>query len=273
MNIYVKLALLGICTVAAYRFSRYEYVSGPAAILAQVRTEVKPPIQHLACIGDGNRRWAKQRGLPPWEGHKKGIDAAKRVLEFCIEYHIPYLTLYIFSLENFRRTPEEISYLSDLMVQYASSEQEIKNLQDNGIQVRCIGDVSLFAPRAQEAIASIQQKTAQGTKLIVNLLVGYGGQQEIVAMAKKIAQKVAHHELDPRAIDMAVVKDNLWLGDIPEPEIIIRTGYFHRLSNFLSFQSAYSELYFLDFFWPDITKKDLENILINFLKTTRNFGS
>ena len=228
-------------------------------------------MQHLACIMDGNRRFAKRHGWKPWIGHSKGVDAVRETIEFCIRNAISYLTLYAFSLENFKRSDEEKHYLFELMVEQMSAHVAIFNEQRT--QVRFIGDRAVFPAHVLAACEKLEQKTADGKALQVNVLFCYGGQQEIVAAAKSIAQQVQQGQIAVNDIDVSCVKRNLWLGDIPAPDLIFRTGGVHRLSNFLLFEAAYAELYFSDLMWPEVTGDYLQQVLNSFNERTRNFGS
>ncbi len=228
-------------------------------------------MKHLACIMDGNRRWAKQHGWMPWSGHKEGVAAAQRVVDFCLHNGIPFLSLYTFSLENFRRSQEEQSYMFDMLVQQATSSLDIWITK--GVKVRFIGDRSLFPESVQQACAHIEASTAEQTALQVNLLFGYGARQELSACMKSIGHKLLEGKLTLEAISPDIIEQHLWTAGIPDPDLVIRTGGAHRLSNFLLHQSAYSELYFLDCFWPDITHEHLRAACDYFYTCKRNFGS
>jgi undecaprenyl diphosphate synthase len=228
-------------------------------------------IRHLALIMDGNRRWAKQRSLKPWLGHDAGTQAVREVIEFCLEQAIPYTSLYAFSLENFKRSPEEVTFLFDIFIREA--EKQAPTLQEKDVRVRFIGDRELFPEHVKDSIASIEEKTAACATLTVNLLFCYGAQQELVAAVKTIAIKVQQGLLALKDISVQTVADMLWTAGVPDPELIIRTGGRQRLSNFLLYQAAYSELYFLDCLWPDIRKQHLDQALEQFKKEQRNFGT
>lgn len=238
---------------------------------AILQSEGGPLIQHLACVMDGNRRWAKEHGMVPWYGHREGVEAVKRVVQFCLEKKIPYLSLYTFSLENFKRSSEENSYLFSLMVQEADTS--LSDFKKYGLRMRFIGDRSQFPKQLLDVLDRVEKETAGNSAMTVNFLFCYGGQQEIVAATQAIAREVKEGKLAIDQITPEVVSKHLWLHDMPDPEIIIRTGGYKRLSNFLLFQAAYSELYFLDCLWPQITDKDLEDVLASFMQTKRNFGT
>lgn len=229
-----------------------------------------PAIVHLACIQDGNRRWAKQRGLEKVEGHKAGIEAAKRTIEFCLEKKIKYLSLYTFSTENFNRSQDEVKAIFELMVQEA--HKGVEEFKKHDIRVRFIGDRSLFPEQLLPLLDQFEKETAHCDTLHVSFLFCYGAQQEIAAAAKNIAHKVKVGELDEDDITPELISKHLWTHELPEPDLIIRTGYVSRLSNFLLFQAAYAELFMLDCFWPDISKQKLQEIYEQFIKRQRRFG-
>jgi len=222
---------------------------------------------------DGNRRWATQRNLPTSLGHKEGLFAVERTVKFCLENSISYLSLYTFSIENFKRSFEEKKYMFNLMIDYFNDSDKLQQLIDKGIRILFIGDRSLFPLELIDLCADIEQKTAHNTALTVNFLFCYGGRQEIVAGVKKIAHLVATNKLSIDEIDEKLVADSLWLSHIPEPELVIRSGNHQRLSNFLLYQLAYSELYFTETLWPDITEVHLTEALNNLKSRQRNFGA
>lgn len=224
-------------------------------------------LKHLACIMDGNRRYAKGKGLPSFMGHKEGLAAVKRVVDFCLKEKISYLSLYAFSLENINRTVEEKSYLFDLIVQGVNSY--VHDVVSSDVRITFVGDRSLFPAHIMRAIESIEQATAACSTLHVQVLFYYGGQQEIVAAVK---QMLADNTISPDTISVDTLKKYMWMGSVPEPELVIRTGGARRLSNFLLYQAAYSELYFTDTYWPALQEKDLYDALEYYTATQRNFG-
>lgn len=229
-------------------------------------------IQHLACVMDGNRRWATSRGLPTLLGHKQGVTAVKTVVAFCLKQHIPYLSLYTFSLENFKRSLEEKSYLFNLIDEVV--QQVAQDLVSQGVRIRFVGDRSLFPASVTTSCAAIERATAQADKLQLNILFCYGGRQEIVASVKNIAHQVAAGILLPDDITQEHIHNNLWMPPhIPDPDLIIRTGAVHRMSNFLTFQSVYSELIFFDCMWPDMTETLFEQAVQEFQRRSRRFGA
>lgn len=228
-------------------------------------------MQHLACIMDGNRRFAKRHGWKPWLGHNKGVEAVRATIDFCIRKKIRYLSMYTFSIENFRRSEEEKHYLFELLIEQVKAN--IDEFIEKQIQIRFVGDRALFPKDVLDACEHVELATSNGDNLQLNLLFCYGGQQEIADAAKRIAQLVQKGDVLPADIDVALFKQQLWLGDIPAPDLIFRTGGVHRLSNFLLFQSAYSEFYFSDLLWPEVTAEHLQNAVDAFTTMKRNFGS
>jgi undecaprenyl diphosphate synthase len=229
-----------------------------------------PPVQHLACIMDGNRRWAQKKGLKPWYGHKEGIEAVKKVIEFCYEKKIPYLTLYTFSLENFNRSADENSYLFTMMLQEA--QKGVDEFRKYGVRARFIGDRNLFPAQLIPLLDSVEQQTADLSNVQVTFMFCYGARQEIAAAAKSIALHVKSGALSIDEITPELFSAYLLTSNIPDPDLIIRTGGYSRLSNFLLYQAAYSELCILDCLWPDITKEHLQKALDDYCSVKRNYG-
>jgi undecaprenyl diphosphate synthase len=227
-------------------------------------------INHLACIMDGNRRWAQSQGLLPWYGHQEGVEAAYRVIDFCTEKKITYLSLYLFALQNFKRPTDECEHIFEMLRKH--SNEVLKQLIAKNIHVKFIGDHSSF-PQGIGAIADmIEEATRSATGLKLNLLFCYGAQEEIVAACKAVAQEVAEGKYSAAQIDQKRFESHLWSAKVPHPDLIIRTGKTHRLSNFLLYQAAYSELYFSDCLWPEIDYAELEKAYLYFESCARNFG-
>lgn len=219
-------------------------------------------MQHLALIMDGNRRWAKKRALMPWLGHKQGIDAVEMVVKYCLERKISYLSLYTFSLENFKRSEQEVSYLFALINQ---SKDRIADFVKQGVQVRFVGNRSKIPADTLTVCEEIEDATKDQTALQCNFLICYGGQQEIVQAVQKLVAS-------GQDVSEEIFKQALWLGDIPDPDLIIRTGGVKRLSNFLLYQGAYSEIRFLDCLWPDLTEGLLHQTVIDGIQAHKNIG-
>lgn len=231
----------------------------------------KKMIKHLACIMDGNRRWARQKGWLPWVGHRQGAQAVKNVVDFCLEKNIPYLSLYTFSIENFKRPAEELNYLFDLMIE--ESDALLEQYIAKGVCVRFIGDRTLFPEKIRPTCERIEQATAHLSTLHLNFLFCYGGRQEIIGGIKQIIGKIKTGELVEDQLTDELFAQCLWTAGMPEPDMILRTGGAKRLSNFLLYQAAYAECYFIDCLWPELTKKHLERAMVFFQETQRNYGT
>lgn len=227
--------------------------------------------RHVAIIMDGNGRWAKKRRLPRTAGHKKGADAVRRTVETAAKAGIEYLTLFAFSSENWQRPQEEISELMGLLRQFIKSE--LKSLHANNVRVQTIGDSSRFSPDIQELLAHAKLKTAQNTGLCLNVALNYGARQEIVAAVRRLAAEVADGARSLDSLDEAAVSQALFTCDLPDPDLIIRTSGEQRLSNFLLWQAAYSELYFVDKYWPDFKAEDLLAAIDEFSSRERRYGA
>jgi len=227
-------------------------------------------LKHLALIMDGNRRWAKKKGLALWKGHNAGAESIQCAIEFCFQQHIKYLSLYTFSIENFKRSEREKSYLFKLLIHQA--RKNIETFIEKKINVRFIGDRSLFPCEVLDAIHEIEEKTKNGTALFLNMLFCYGARQEIVGGIKSLIKKIKAGVIKEEDVSEKTFSECLWTHGIPEPDLIIRTGGARRLSNFLLYQSAYSELYFLDCYWPELTEEHLLKAIYSFKNCQRNFG-
>jgi undecaprenyl diphosphate synthase len=232
-------------------------------------TSVK--LTHLACIMDGNRRYAQKNNFPSFWGHKAGLDTVKRAVEFCLKEHIAYLSLYAFSLENFNRSASEVSYLLDLIVQ--GIDQYKAEIIQSGVRVRFIGDRSLFPAHVLPAIKAIENETIAANKLQLQILFCYGGRQELVSAVQRIVEDVQSGVIEATAISADLLKKYTWMSTIPDPELIIRTGGHQRLSNFLLYHSAYSDLYFIDEYWPALQEEHFYKALQYYNSIKRNFGS
>jgi undecaprenyl diphosphate synthase len=228
-------------------------------------------MQHLAIIPDGNRRWAAQHKMESFLGHKKALEPLRTAIKVCIKNSIKHLSFYTFSLENFKRSEQEKSYLFNSLLA-DSFTKELPELINNGVRVRFIGDRSRFPDTVRAAVDQMEGETKKLSVLNVNLLFCYGATAELAQAVKSIAQKVKDGVLSPEQISEETLRSSLWTAGIPDPDLIIRTGGLARLSNFLLFQSAYSELSFLDCFWPEVTEEKLEHCIDHFRQIKRNFG-
>ena len=221
--------------------------------------------RHLAIIMDGNGRWAKKRFLPRVGGHRKGVEAVREVVKACIEHGIEYLTLFAFSSENWRRPPEEVSFLMQLFLR--SLEQEVGKLHANGICFKVVGDLSAFDPKIVELIRRGEELTAGNARLTLTVAANYGGRWDILQAAERCRRE------DPAApITEERLSGFLSMSYAPEPDLFIRTGGEQRVSNFLLWQLAYTELYFTDALWPDFGAAALDQALDSFRRRERRFG-
>lgn len=230
-----------------------------------------PALEHVAIIMDGNGRWAKARGLPRTAGHKKGVDAVRRVISAARELGVRYLTLFGFSSENWRRPADEVSDLMHLLRFYLRSE--LAELHRNGVRLRIIGDRNRLAPDIVQLIEGAENHTGDNAGLTVMVALSYGARQEIVDAARRLATEAAAGTLDPATIDEAAFTGRLYAPDIPDPDLIIRTSGEKRISNFLLWQAAYAEFLFVDTLWPDFQKSDLEAALDEYHRRERRFGA
>ena len=226
--------------------------------------------RHVAIIMDGNGRWAKARGLPRAAGHKSGAEAARKVVEAARELGLEYLTLYAFSSENWKRPTGEITDLMGLLRWYLRSE--IDNLHRNGIRFRAIGDRNRLGKDITALVDEAEGRTANNTRMTLILALSYGGRQEIVEAARRLAEDVAAGFLPADAIDDEAVSRRLYTGEYPDPDLIIRTSGEQRLSNFLLWQSAYAEMVFLDVLWPDFGPDEIKGAIEEFQRRDRRFG-
>lgn len=225
---------------------------------------------HIAIILDGNRRWAKMRGLPTLQGHTEGADNLERIARYCSKIGVKYLTVYAFSTENWKRTKEEVGYLMNLMADYISSF-EVRFKDSNAI-IKLVGDIDRLPKKLQDSIIKIEEKTKNNTGLTLNLCINYGGREEIVNATKVIASKVSSSELKLTDINEGMFSTYLRTGNTPDPDLFIRAGGEKRLSGFLLWQSSYSELYFSDVLWPDFNELELDKAINEFNNRKRNFG-
>lgn len=226
---------------------------------------------HVAIIMDGNRRWAKARGLPRAVGHAQGAEAVRRTVRAASELGIRYLTLYGFSLENWKRPAKEIADLMGLLRLYL--RKEIGELHREGVRIRFIGDRSMLAQDIIALIDMSEEKTRANTKLDLVIALSYGSRQEITAAVRELARRVAAGELTPDSIDEETLQGRLYTADMPDPDLIVRTSGEQRISNFLLWQSAYAEFVFTDVLWPDFSREKLEDSIEEFSRRERRYGA
>jgi len=226
--------------------------------------------RHVAIIMDGNNRWAKRRFMPGVAGHKAGVDAVRAVVEHSAKQGVEVLTLFAFSSENWRRPADEVSALMSLFV--LALEREVRKLHRHNIRLQIMGDVSGFTPRLQQLIRESEALTANNTAMTLVVAANYGGQWDIARAARRIAEEVQAGTLQPQDINEQLFHRYTWLADLPPPDLLIRTGGEQRISNFMLWQTAYSELYFSPVFWPDFKQQEYQKALTAFAERTRRFG-
>lgn len=218
---------------------------------------------HLGIILDGNRRWAKERNLSTFEGHRKGLEQVKKIITHCQKRGIKELTLFVFSSENWNRDEKEVSFLMNLAKEFLING--LNKYKNQGAKIKLIGQKERLPRELQEKISQIENETKDNKGIQINLALSYGGRAEILEAIKKIIKL----KIDPDKITEETIRENLWTSDV---DLIIRTGKEQRLSNFLLWQAAYSEFYFCEKMWPDFTEEDLDKALLNYSKRQRRFG-
>ncbi|MGE0825126.1 MAG: isoprenyl transferase [Candidatus Binatia bacterium] len=226
--------------------------------------------QHVAFIMDGNGRWAQHRKLGRIEGHKRGREAVKTVVDTCCEVGIAYVTLYAFSTENWQRPQNEVRALMTLLQRYLRTE--LPQMMEKNIRLRAIGDLDRLPLPVRQSLDHVMHATAHNTGLTVILALSYGGREEIVHAARSLALAVSQGALEPHQIDEQRFTAALWTADIPDPDFLIRTSGEFRLSNFLLWQLAYTELYVTETFWPDFTRQEFLHALADYQNRERRFG-
>lgn len=225
---------------------------------------------HVAIIMDGNSRWAKSRKLPLKIGHKTGSENVRKISEHCIELGVKYLTIYAFSSENWDRPEEEVSYLMQLMENYL--DKETKPLMEKGVKIVISGDLTKLSASVKSKIKSVEKQTENNTSLVLNVAFSYGSRQEIVHATKNIALAVSEGKITVDAINEDMICNHLYHPEIPDPDLLIRTAGDVRVSNFLLWQLAYSELYFTEVFWPDFKQSHLITAIEQFNQRERRYG-
>jgi undecaprenyl diphosphate synthase len=233
----------------------------------QAIPEVGDVPRHLAIIMDGNGRWARKRFMPRVAGHKRGVETLRRVIKACIERGIEYLTVFAFSSENWRRPQEEVSFLMNLFV--AALNEEVSRLHENGIRLKVVGDLSRFEPRLQELIRAGEEQTAGNSRLNLTIAANYGGRWDIMQAANRLAQSHPERCGHWTENDLAPY---LAMAHTPEPDLFIRTGGEQRISNFMIWQLAYTELYFTDRLWPEFDARTLDAAIASYHRRERRFG-
>lgn len=233
----------------------------------KIEKETKKIPYHLGIIIDGNRRWAKKRGLPVLEGHRRGLGKIKKIGDWVRKKGVKILTIYAFSTENWNRSKNEVSYLMKLIAG-ALSKRNINQYHKKGIKIQVIGQKERLSKALQNRIKKAEELTKNNKEVILNLAISYGGRPEIIQAVKNIIEK----KIPADRITEDLINQNLWTNGLPYPDLIIRTGGERRLSNFFTWQSAYSELYFTQKYWPAFTEKDLDEAFEDYSHRQRKFG-
>lgn len=227
--------------------------------------------KHIAIIMDGNGRWAKERNLPRAFGHKAGVEAVREIVKECSRIGVKYLTLYGFSTENWKRPKEEINELMSLLVEYL--KKEFDELDRNNVFINNIGDINALPEDCQRELRNAYVKTRNNKGLVLNLAFNYGGRNEIIRAAKRLAEDVKNGKIESSDITEDLFSDYLYTAHMPDPDLIIRPSGEQRLSNFLIWQAAYSEFWYSDIKWPDFKKEDLLQAIIDYQNRDRRFGN
>ena len=262
--------LLFLLCFCAIMYLRGLLVYGGLDDVPMVDSVLVGKLNHLAIVMDGNRRWAKQRGLLPWDGHKEGAKTIGKAVDFCLDKQIKFLSLYTFSLENVNRSEEEKSNLFSMIVQYF--EKSKAELLSRDIRVRVIGDKTLFPKDVVGPLSEIEESTKDCKTLVLSFMFFYGGRQEILAAAKNLCQKIKAGTLGIEELNEVTFEGELWSHGLPHPDLLLRTGGCNRVSNFLLWQMAYTEMAFLKHYWPEVSYEILEKHYQSFLETKRTFG-
>ncbi len=226
--------------------------------------------RHIAIIMDGNGRWAKQKGRLRVFGHENGVHTVRKTVENCVKIGLEYLTLYTFSTENWNRPKIEVQTLMKLLV--SSLKKELSTFQKNNVRLNTIGDISLLPKKAHKELLEVMEKTKENSGMTLTLALSYGAREEIKNAVKTIATKVKNNIISPENIDETIINTHLYTHDLPDVDLLIRTSGEHRISNFLLWQIAYAELYFIDVFWPDFEEEHLVAAIKNYQNRERRFG-
>lgn len=226
--------------------------------------------KHIGLIMDGNRRWAKAKMLPIKLGHKQGAETLKKIVRYANKIGIKHLTVYAFSTENWRRSQEEVDALMNLLQNYLNDFTKEADTED--IVIRVLGDVTQLSEDLQKGIASAIERTKNNTGILFNIALNYGGRAEMIKAVKEISEEVKSGKLNAQDITEEMISSHLYTTGQPDPDLIVRTSGEMRLSGFLMWQSTYSEILFLDKYWPDFSEKDLDDAIQNYQQRKRNLG-
>tara|TARA_R110002167_G_scaffold43782_3_gene132115 strand:+ start:620 stop:1360 length:741 start_codon:yes stop_codon:yes gene_type:complete len=226
--------------------------------------------RHIAIIMDGNGRWAKKKGKMRVFGHEHGVHTVRTTVEQCVKLGLEYLTLYTFSTENWKRPKLEVDTLMRLLV--SSLKKELPTFQENNVRLNAIGDISSLPKRAYKELVEVMDKTRANDGMTLSLALNYGAREELKNAVKQISIKVKNNIISPENIDDTIINNHLYTHDLPDVDLLIRTSGEHRISNFLLWQIAYAELYFIDVFWPDFKEDHLVGAIKNYQNRERRFG-
>lgn len=225
---------------------------------------------HIAVIMDGNGRWAKKRGLPRVFGHKAGVAAAKKIVSYAAKSGVKVLSMFAFSTENWLRPAEEVNFLMNLLNDYVASESGL--MMENNIRFLTSGRMEIVPERTREALHGLSELSAKNTGMTLNLLISYGGKDELTDAVRLIARDVSEGRINMSDIDGSLIRSRLYNSDLPDVDLLIRTSGEHRISNFMLWRIAYAELYFTDVLWPDFSEKDFDAAVTDFKNRIRRFG-
>ena len=235
------------------------------------KSKIEKEISHIALIMDGNGRWARSKGLPRYEGHAQGLRTLRKLLRDLKNLNISYLTLFTFSIDNWKRPKEETSKLMQLLRKFISND--LSELHSNNVRIKVIGSRNEIPKDIVDLIKGAEALTINNTGLYLQVAFNYSGRQEIINATKKIAIASAKGEIDPNNIDNTIFESNLYSAGVPDPDLIIRTGSEKRVSNFLLWQLSYSEVYFEECLWPDFNKNKLDLAINDYNSRSRRFGN
>ncbi len=241
----------------------------PSDLLREIQLNGDVP-RHVAVIMDGNGRWARDRGLPRTAGHRQGMKSVRETIEGAVEAEVETLTLFAFSTENWQRPPAEIRALMGLLRIYAEKEKE--ELREQGVEVHVLGELDRLGRGTRKAVDRIVSHTAGGANLRLNLMISYSGREEILRAARLLAEEARRGRIDPEEIDEEAFENVLFTRDLPDPDLLIRTSGELRVSNFMLWQLAYTELHITEVLWPDFTREDLFTAIRDFQSRERRFG-
>ena len=227
--------------------------------------------KHIAIIMDGNRRWAKSKGMPANYGHKEGAKTLEKIVRYCNKIGLEYITVYAFSTENWKRAEDEVKALMLLLQNYLDVYSKRANTEN--IKVKILGDITVLSKGMQDSIKKCMERTKNNTGVTFNIALNYGGRDEIVKAIQEIAKKVSNNEIEPEEINEDIISNYLYTKGMPDPDLLIRTSGEKRLSNFLPWQLVYTEFLFIDKNWPDFNEEDIDNAILEYQKRTRKFGA